>query len=127
MKFSLLFFILSIVLKIASCTHKEFKKYIDKVSAKILVKTKNGKYARLFIFSKGKFSSSPGDHTNFDVALVWKNPKVGFATMIDSNDEASMKALAKGNLQIVGMSVYGLWFETGINLLLGRGKESIYT
>ena len=77
MKFSALLFILYNVLKIASFTNSAFKKYIGKVSARVLIKTEDGERARMIIFDKGKLSSIPGDQKKFDVALVWKDAETG--------------------------------------------------
>ena len=120
MKFSLLLFILSKVLKIASLTNNSYKEFTNKVSARILVKTKDGKHARLFLFEKGKFSSLSGDHKDFDVALVWIDSNTGFSAMMDKSGQRSINALADGTLRIEGMSVYAQWFENGIKLIMGE-------
>lgn len=54
MKFSLLLFALYQILMVAALTSSTFKKYIGKACARVLIKTENGKYARLFIVDKGK-------------------------------------------------------------------------
>ena len=118
MKFSALLFILYNVLKIASFTNSAFKKYIAKVSAKILIKTEDGERARMFIFDKGKLSSIPGDQKKFDVALVWKDAETGFKVMSSKKKDASFNAAAEGKLKVLGMSVYAQWFEDGIKLVM---------
>jgi len=123
MKFSLLLFALSKVLRIASLTSKAYKEFINKVSARILVKTEDGKCARIFIFKNGEFSSLPGDHKDFDVALVWIDSNTGFSAMMDKSGQASIKALAEGMLRIEGMSVYAQWFENGIKLIMGEDNS----
>lgn len=118
MKFSILLFALSQILKIASFTNSAFKKYISKASAKVLIKTTDGKYGRLFIFDKGKISSLPGDQKNFDVALVWNDADTGFSVMTNKNPDASFNAAAAGKLRVEGMSVYAQWFEGAIKLVM---------
>ncbi len=119
MRFSLLLFILYLVLKIASVLNKSFKHYIRKASVRILIKTADGERARLFIFDKGKVSSQPDDHKDFDVALVWKDAASGFSTMIDKNaSEATFNAAAEGKLRVEGMSVYAQWFEGAMKLVM---------
>ena len=118
MRFSILLFALSIILKIASMTNKTYKKYISKTYVKILIKTEDGKRARLFIFDKGKLSSAAGDQKNFDAALVWKNAATGFSVMTSKKKDASFNAAAQGNLKVLGMSVYAQWFEDGIKLVM---------
>ncbi len=118
MKFSALLFALSILLPIAARTNKAFKKYIRNTSAKILIKTADGKRARLFIFDKGKISSRAGDHQDFDAALVWRDAATGFAVMTDKREDAAFNAAAAGKLKIEGMSIYALWFDEGVKLIL---------
>ena len=119
MKFSLFLFALSLILKFASLTNTAFKKYKNEVTARILIKTEDGKCARFFVFEKGKYSSLPGDHIEFDVALVWRDANTGFSVMTDKTEDAALKAMAVGKLKILGMSVYAKWFENGIKLAMG--------
>ncbi|RJP94836.1 MAG: hypothetical protein C4518_02410 [Desulfobacteraceae bacterium] len=118
MKFSALLFVLYSVLKIASYTNSAFKKYIGKVSAKVLIKTEDGERARMFIFDKGKVSSFTGDQKKFDVALVWKDADTAFSVMSSKKKDASFNAAAEGKLKVLGMSVYAQWFEDGIKLVM---------
>jgi hypothetical protein len=118
MKFNLLLFALSQILKIASFTNSRFKKYISKAGAKVLIKTADGQYGRMFIFDKGKVSSIPGDQPDFDVALVWRDADTGFSVMTNKSPDASFNAAAEGKLRVEGMSVYAQWFEGAIKLVM---------
>ena len=117
MRFSILLFALSKIIWIAARTNKAFKKYISKMSAKILIKTEDGQRARMFIFDKGKISSLPGDHKDFDVALVWKDAATAFSVMTNKSPDASFNAAAEGKLKVLGMSIYAQWFEDGMKLV----------
>lgn len=118
MKFSVLLFALFIILKIASYTHSGFKKYIARVSAKILIKTKDGERARMFVFDKGRLSSVSGDQNHFDAALVFQDAETGFSVLSSKKKDASFNAAAEGKLKVLGMSVYAQWFEDGVKLVL---------
>ncbi len=118
MRFTLLLFALGQILKIASKFNKAFKKYISKTSVRILIKTADGKKARLFIFNKGTISSMSGDQKDCDVALVWKDAATGFSVMTDKSNDASFNAAAEGKLRVEGMSFYAQWFEDGIKLVM---------
>jgi hypothetical protein len=118
MRFSILLFVLYVVLKIASLTNKAFKKYIGKTSARVLVKTADGERARMFHFNKGLLSSSTGGQQDFDVALVWENAATGFSVMTSKKKDASFNAAAEGRMRVEGMSVYAQWFEDGIKIVL---------
>ncbi len=118
MKFALLLFALDKILRVASRTNGDFKKYIEKARTRILIKTEDGKRARLFIFDKGKITSISGDHKVFDAALVWKDAATGFSVMTDKGKDASFNAAAEGKLKVEGMSIYAQWFEDGMKLIL---------
>jgi hypothetical protein len=118
MKFSLLLFALFQILRVAALTNAAFKKYISKAQAKILIKTKDGRYARLFIFDKGKVRSIAGDRDDFDAALVWADAHTGYAVMTDKRSDASFNAAADGKLKVEGMGVYAQWFEGAVKLAM---------
>ena len=118
MKFSILLFALGRILKIASFANGAFKKFTGKISTKILIKTEDGAHARLFVFDKGKFSTISGDTTNFDAALVWKDPDTAFSVMTSKRPDASFNAAADGKLKVLGMSVYAQWFEDAVKLVM---------
>ncbi len=118
MRFSLLLLALSWMLKRAAGKNKAFQQYISQATVRVLIKTADAKYARLFSFKKGNFSSVSGDCEDFDVALVWKDAGVGFSVMTDKSKDASFNAAAEGKLRVEGMSVYAQWFEEGMKLVM---------
>jgi hypothetical protein len=118
MRFSVLLFIIFYALKIASVFNQAYKKFISKTSAKILIKTEDGRRARMYIFDKGKLTSVRGDQKNYDVALVWQDAKTGFTVLTSKQKDASFNAAAEGKLKVLGMSVYAQWFEDGIKLVI---------
>jgi len=118
MKFSLLLLALHLVLKWAAWKNPVFKKYIAKSHVRVLIKTANGRRARLFVFDKGTVSTVCGDRNDFDVALVWRDAATGFAVMTDKREDASFNAAAEGKLKVLGMSVYAQWFEDAMKLAL---------
>jgi len=118
MRFSILLFALYYILKAASRTNKAYRKHIGNLRARILIKTEDGRHARMFIFDKGKLTSVRGDRRDYDVALVWKDAATGFSVMTSKKKDASFNAAAEGKLKILGMNVYAQWFEDGVKLVL---------
>ena len=118
MRFSLLLFALGWILKWASRFNADFKRHIRKTSVRILIKTSDGKRARLFAFHEGTVSTVPGDQEDFDAALVWKDAATGFSVMTDKRPDAAFNAAAAGQFRVEGMSVYAQWFDDGIKLVL---------
>ena len=118
MRFTLLLYALGQILKIASITSKPFKRHIGKTAARILIKTADGRRARLFIFDKGAVTSLAGNHDRFDAALIFENAPTGFAVMTSKKTDASFNAAAQGKLKIEGMALYAQWFEDATKLIL---------
>ena len=118
MRFSLLLFILGQVLTIASWLNHRFKQYISKAVTRILIKTADGKRARLFTFDKGRISTRAGDTDDFDVALVWQDAATGYRVMTSRRKDASFHAASEGKLKVLGMSVYAQWFEDAMKRVL---------
>lgn len=118
MKLKILLFTLGKIFQVASMFNKKFRHYIRKSGVRILIKTADGSCGRLFIFDKGKFSSLPGNHDDFDAALIWQDSSTGFSVMTSKKPDAFFNAAADGKLSVEGMSFYAQWFEDGTKLLL---------
>ena len=121
MKFTLLLFILYRKLKKASKKNPEFKEFIKNEKTKVLIKTADGKRARLYIFDNGEISSRRGDQKQFDVALVWSDADTAFKVMSSKDINKSMEALYEGKLRFEGDANQALWF-TGATTFLSEKK-----
>ncbi|MBU1169125.1 MAG: hypothetical protein KKD44_06115 [Proteobacteria bacterium] len=118
MRLSILLFALYQLVWISSKTNRAFKKFISKAKVRFLIKTEDGKYARLFVFDQGRVSTATGPDHAFDAALVWKDPKIAFSVMLKKNQVAVFNAAAEGKLKIEGMSVFALWFDKATSHIL---------
>lgn len=115
MRLSMLMWGLYQLLWIASKTNRNFKKFISKARVRLMIKTEDGQYARLFVFDKGKVTSHTGPDHPFDAALVWTDPKSAFSVMLKKSQEAVFFAAAEGKVKIEGMNVYAMWFNEAVN------------
>jgi hypothetical protein len=118
MRLTILLFALGQILKIASVGSKKFKWYIRKADVRVLIRTEDGKHARLFRFDKGKVSSHGGNQDTYDVALTFTDAATGFAVLTSKKKDASFNAAAEGKLKVEGMSFYAQWFEDGAKLIM---------
>lgn len=118
MRLSLLLFILSLKLRDAALRNRAFKNYIGTVRLNILIRTRDGKSGRLFVFDKGSVSSVKGAGHACDAALVWSDSGTAFRVMIKGTDEASFQAAAAGMLTVEGMSYYIQWFNDAVKLVM---------
>jgi len=122
MKFALLLFILYRKLKKAAKKNPEFKEFIKNEKTKVLIKTADGKRARLFIFDNGEITSRTGDQEQFDVALIWSDADTAFKIMASEDLNQSMEALYEGKLRFEGNDQQALWF-TGATTFLSEKKR----
>ncbi len=118
MHFSLLLLGLSKVLWVASLSNKAFKKHIQAINLRLLIKTRDNTRGRLFIFDKGKISSLSGAEHQFDVALVFKDASTGFSVLTDKKSDAVFNAAARGDMHLEGMSAWAMWFEATMSLIM---------
>ena len=118
MKLSLLLFLLAVKLKMAAKTNRAFKNYIGTIELKILIKTANNRWGRLFVFDKGRVSSISGANHHCDAALVWSDPGTAFNVMLKGTEEASFNAAAQGKLKVEGMSYYIQWFNDAVKIIM---------
>lgn len=118
MQLSFLLLVLYLKMKWASRNHAAFQRYIGTIRVRILIKTADGKWGRLFIFDKGTLRSLSGGKHACDAALVWSDPASAVKTMLARTDEASFMAAAQGKLKVEGMSYFIQWFNDGLKLIM---------
>ncbi len=118
MRLSILLWGLFQMLWMASKVNKNFKKFIRKAKVRLMIKTDDGQYARLFVFDNGKVSTKTGPDHPFDAALVWKDSKSAFSVMLQKSQEAVFYAAAEGKVKIEGMNVYALWFNDAVGKVM---------
>lgn len=119
MRLSLLLFGLYLLLWLSSKINRPFKKFILNNKVRLMIKTEDGRYARMFVFDKGKISSVSGPNHACDTAIVWKDPKTAFWTMLKKDKmEAFFYAAAEGKMKIKGMNVYALWFDQAMSHIM---------
>ncbi len=118
MKFALLLLILSRKIKNAARTNSSYQRYIRTMQARILIKTADGKTARLFAFDRGKVSSRRGDETDVAAALVWSDGATAFRVMSSGSEEESFQAAAQGKMKIEGQPLFVQWFIHGVRMIL---------
>ncbi|MBC2713767.1 MAG: hypothetical protein HF978_00460 [Desulfobacteraceae bacterium] len=116
MRFLLLLTILALKFKKSSQTNENFKKFLMGHECRIVVKTKDEKKGKRFIFKDGKFSSD-AVLDQYDAAMVWANPKIGFNAM-KKGEEGIMDALQNHLVGIEGKIHSFTWFGAAINFVM---------
>lgn len=121
MRFSLLLFVLYRILKRAVKRKQAYRDYIGNIhQVRIMIKTRNGKRGRLFIFDQGTLSSRKGGEHAYDTAIIWSDAATAFRVMSSMKDEAAFLAAAQGRMKVDGMSFFAQWFNDGVKLAMQR-------
>jgi len=118
MKLALLLYALYVKLARAARTNRAFKNYIGSIQLRILIKTADNKWGRVFVFDKGKVTSAAGANHPADATLVWSDANTAFKVMLAGSDEATFLAAANGKLKVEGMAYYIQWFNDAVKLVM---------
>ena len=116
MRFILLLAILSSKFKTSSVTNANFKKFLMGHECRIVVKTKDNKKGKRFIFKDGRFSSD-GVLDEYDAAMVWADPVVAFKAM-KKGEQGVMDALQNHLVGIEGEIHSFTWFGAAMNFVM---------
>jgi len=116
MKLLLILFVLASKFKKSSKSDENFKKFLMGHECRIVVKTKDEKRGRRFIFQDGKFATD-SVLDKYDAAMVWANAAVGFAAM-KKGEEGIMEALKNHRVYIEGQLHSFTWFGAAINYVM---------
>ena len=76
MKLNAILLGLAMMFKYAALKSAEFRKRIEGKNLKVQLKTKDGRYGRLYIFENGKVSSKAGVHSEADLRLFSRQQKL---------------------------------------------------
>ena len=119
MRFSALLFALSQILKWASKFNPAYRKHIGNIhQVRIMIKTADGKFGRVFIFDRGTVTSKSGAHHPYDAAIVWSDASTGFRVMASKSDAEQFKAAAAGRMKLDGMAFFAQWFNDGVKSII---------
>jgi len=116
MRLLLLLTILASKFKKSARTDANFKKFLMGHECRIVVKTKDDRKGKRFIFKDGKFSSD-SVLDQYDAAMVWADAKIAFKAM-KKGEEGIMEALQNHLVGIEGKLHSFTWFGAAINFVM---------
>lgn len=116
MRFLLLLSILASKFKKSAKKNEDFKRFMMGHECKIVVKTKDGKKGRRFIFENGRFSSD-AVLDQYDAAMVWSGPAIAFHAM-KKGEDGIMDALQNHLVGIEGQLHAFTWFGAAISFVM---------
>lgn len=115
MGFSLLLAILASKFKRAAKLNESFKKFLMGHECTVVIKTRDGKRGKRFIFKDGRFSTDAVlDH--YDTAMIWGNSKTAFSAL-RQGEEGIKEALQNHLVGIDGQVHSFTWFGAAIKFV----------
>ena len=115
MKFSLILFGLAQLLKHTARRHPAFRARLAERNLVAQIKTADDSQGRHFIFRDGRISSRRGIHPRPDIALVFKNARLGARLLTPPIDYQEQIDAQKGfNLTVEGPDDLNYWFAQTI-------------
>ncbi len=115
MGFSLLITILALKFKKASKSNKDFRKFLMGHECSIVIKTKDGKRGKRFIFKDGTFSSDTV-LDEYDAAMIWSDARAAFKGL-KAGEEGIQHALRNHLVGIDGEIHSFTWFGAAITFV----------
>jgi hypothetical protein len=115
MRFSLLLAILASKFKRAAKLNESFKKFLMGHECTVVIKTRDGKRGKRFIFKDGRFSTDAVlDH--YDTAMIWVNAKTAFSAL--RQGEGGIKKALQNHLVGIDGQVHSFtWFGAAIKFV----------
>ncbi len=115
MGFSLFINLLVLKFKKTLKTDKSFKKFLMGHECTIVVKTKDGKKGKRFIFKNGGFSSD-NVLNEYDAAMVWSDAKTAFKSLKEG-ENGIKNALQNHKVSIEGKIHSFTWFGAALKFI----------
>ena len=115
MGFSLVLAVLALKFRKASRSNRDFRKFLMGHECRVVIKTKDGRRGRRFIFKDGAFSSD-GVLDDYDAAMIWSDAKAAFTGLKEG--EQGIKAALQNHLVGIDGKVHSFtWFGAAIKFV----------
>jgi len=117
MKFSLLLYGLSWLLRLTAWRHASFRARLKEKNFTAQMKTMDGSFGRYFTFKDGKISSGSGQHPNPDMWIGFKSAALGADLLTPPIDyQKQIDAIKNFNLLMEGPDELTSWFSETVLL-----------
>jgi hypothetical protein len=102
------------------------RKYLrDMIAAKnhtVVMRTKDGRQGKRFLFRHGKFSTDDV-LDDFDLAFIWKDGDTAFKVFTANDPTAMHQAMANWDLEMEGDESLSVWFPIFLGYATGVLKK----
>ncbi len=115
MGFSLILAILASKFKKAARINENFKKFLMGHECTVVIKTRDGKRGKRFIFKDGRFSAD-AILNDYDTAMIWGDAKTAFSAL-KKGEDGIKAALQNHQVGIDGQVHSFTWFGAAIKFV----------
>jgi hypothetical protein len=122
MPFTLLLYIINIAIALRARTNKSIKDMISIRNCAYVIRTKDGKRGRRYLFRQGKYSSDTVLN-DCDLALVFENAAIGFRALALDGLTGMTKAMNSFELTLIGNQRIFNFFALTIGVSMGTVKR----
>jgi len=123
MLFTLLLNIINIAIGLTARSNRSVREMISVHDCAYVIRTKDGKRGRRYIFRKGSYSSDTV-LADCDLALVFESADIGFRTLALGGPTGMTKAMNNFELTLVGNKNIFTFFAVIIGISMGMIKRS---
>jgi len=116
MRFLFILFVIAAKFKKSSQTDENFKKFLMGHECRIVIKTRDGKRGKRFVFENGSFSTDTV-LDEYDAAMVWPDAAVAFRAM-KRGEEGIQEEVKNHRVYIEGKLHAFTWFGAAMNYVL---------
>jgi hypothetical protein len=115
MGFSLLLAVLAIKFRKAAQKNADFRRFLMGHECSVVIKTKDNRRGKRFIFRQGAFSSDRALN-EYDAAMIWKDAKTAFAGL-RAGEDGIKRALGSHLVGIDGQLHSFTWFGAALKFV----------
>ncbi len=120
MSLTLLLNAINLIFKFTYFRDPNFKKFIVGHEYKLVIKTRDDRYGKRFIFTADKLTTD-NNFTDYDAAMIWESSLAGFIALLQA-ESGTMAAMKRHKVVIDGKLCAFQWFNAAINYALGKLK-----
>jgi len=122
MLFSMLLDLIAFSIGNAVKRNKSMKEMMSARNFVFVIMTEDGQIGRRYIFKDGKYSSDKV-LSDYNIALVWKDAKVAFQTLVFGGQSGLQEAMNDWKLKILGNTDLFNFFGVVLMTALGKMKR----
>ncbi len=120
MSLTLILNIINLIFKFTYFRDPNFKKFIAGHECRLVIKTRDNRWGKRFIFAADRFTSDK-NLNDYDAAMIWSSSFEGFIALLQA-EPGTLAAMKRHKVVIDGKLFAFQWFNAAISYALGKLK-----